>query len=94
MTSNTPNIIINNGFQEIYLKFSVPNNKGQKLCESKHVFNVEENKSIGYSRITGYVIRQTSVTLEPRKVTLDVCFVVLFLNFPGKYVTYCIFIFS
>jgi len=78
MTSNTPNIIVNHGFQEIYLNFNVPNNKGQKLCESNHVFNVVENKSIGYSRITGHVIRQTSVTLEPWKVTLDVCFIVFF----------------
>jgi hypothetical protein len=73
MTSNTSNIIVHHGFQEIYLKFSVPNNKGQKLYESQHVINVQENKPIGYSRITGHVIRQTSVTLEPWKVTLDVC---------------------
>lgn len=68
-------IIIKHGFQPVYKNFNVPNNKGKKLFESKHVVNVQEIKSKnGLSRVVGYVIRQTSVTNNPWKVTFDVSF--------------------
>ncbi|KAL5237597.1 hypothetical protein ACI65C_005007 [Semiaphis heraclei] len=47
-------------------------NASQKLYESNHVFNVEELRLVeGLSFITGFVVRQTSVTLEPYKVKLE-----------------------
>jgi len=69
----TTNLIIRYGFQNIKLHFNFTNDKGQKLYESNHVFNVEELRLVeGLSFITGFVVRQTSVTLEPYKVKLDV----------------------
>jgi hypothetical protein len=66
-------ILITYGFQTIYLKFDLPNNKGQHLFESGHVKNVQELKlANGFLIISGHVIRQTSVTLTPWKVTLEV----------------------
>lgn len=68
-------IIIKHGFQPVYTNFNVANNKGKQLFESKHVVNVQEIKSKnGLSRVVGYVIRQTSVTNNPWKVTFDVSF--------------------
>jgi hypothetical protein len=59
-------ILITYGFQTIYLKFDLPNNKRQHLFESGHVKNVQELKlANGFSIISGHVIRQTSVTLTP-----------------------------
>lgn len=60
-------------FQSISYDISFTNNKGKKLYDSNHVKNVEEQKcNNGWSYIKGSVIRQTSVTLEPWKVTLEV----------------------
>lgn len=70
---NMANILITYGFQTINVKFNIPNNKGKRLFESGHVTNVQELKlSSGISIISGQVIRQTSVTLTPWKVTLEV----------------------
>jgi len=66
-------IIIKHGFQSVNFNFTFPNNKGEKLVNSGHVFNVQEIKSVfGHSNIIGYCIRQTSVTNEPWKITLEV----------------------
>jgi len=65
-------IIIKHCFQSVSFNFNFANNKGEKLLNSGHVFNVQEVKSIiGYSNITGYCIRQTSVTNDLWKITLD-----------------------
>jgi len=70
---NMGDILITHGFQTIYLKFNLPNNKGKLLFESGHVNNVQELKlANGFSIISGHVIRQTSVTLTPWRVTLEV----------------------
>lgn len=67
------NLIIKYGFQNIKPHFSYKNNKGKMLYDSNHVFGVQELKLIdGLSVITGSVVRQTSVTLEPYKVKLEV----------------------
>lgn len=67
------NLIIQYGFQNVQPHFSFTNDKGQKLYESNHVFNVQELRLIeGLSVITGFVVRQTSVNLEPYKVKLEV----------------------
>lgn len=69
----TTNLIIRYGFQYIKPHFNLTNDKGQKLYESNHVFNVDELRLVeGLSFITGFVVRQTSVTLEPYKVKLEV----------------------
>lgn len=70
-------IIIKHGFQTIYLNFKIPNNKGQKLFESKHVINVKSQN--GLSRIVGFVIRQTSVMSDPWKVSFDVGFFITYI---------------
>lgn len=67
------NLIIQYGFQNIQPHFSFTSDKGKKLYESNHVFNVQEIRLIeGLSVITGFVVRQTSVTLEPYKVKLKI----------------------
>lgn len=66
-------LIIRHGFQSISYEVSFTNDKGEKLYESGHVTNVEEVKfNYGWSNIKGTVIRQTSVTLKPWKVSLEV----------------------
>jgi len=68
-------LIIRCGFQSVLCNFEFPNNKGQKLVESGHLFNVEEIKpkqTYVSSRIHGYCIRQTSVSSNPWQVTLEV----------------------
>lgn len=68
-----PNVILNCGFRTINYKYDFKNNKGFKLFESGHVHTVlEVIQPNGYSIISGYVIRQTSVSLHPYKVILDV----------------------
>lgn len=63
-------LIIRHGYHSISY---TTNDKGKKLYESGHVENVEELKySYGWSNIKGTVIRQTSVTLKPWKVSLEV----------------------
>lgn len=56
-------IIIWHRFQPIYLKFNFPNNKVWKLFESKHIVNIQENKSKNVlSRVRiSKVIQQTSL---------------------------------
>lgn len=67
------NIVITHGFQTIHVNFNIPNNKGRRLFESGHVTHVQELKlANGFTIISGQVIRQTSVTLTPWKVTLEV----------------------
>jgi len=67
------NLIIKYGFQSIISHFEFPNNKGLKLYESNHVLNVQEFRPIeGLCFITGFVVRQTSVSLDPYKVQLEV----------------------
>lgn len=67
------NLIIKFGFQSIKPNFLFTNNKGQLLYESNHVFGVQELRLIdGLSIITGFVIRQASITLDPYKVQLEV----------------------
>lgn len=66
-------LIIRHGFQSISYEIPFTNDKGKKLYESVHVENVEELKfSYRWSNIKGTVIRQTSVTLKPWKVSLEV----------------------
>jgi len=68
-----PDIIFNCGFRTIIYNYELKNNKGFKLFESGHVHTVSEvQQPNGYSTINGYVIRQTSVTLPPYKVTFEV----------------------
>lgn len=68
-------LVIKYGFQSILSNFSFPNNKGINLYESGHVVNVEEHRLVhGICKIIGYVVRQTSVTLDPYKVELEVSF--------------------
>lgn len=58
-------LIIKYGFQNISSHFVFPNNKGLKLYESNHVLNIQEFRPIeGLSVITGYVVRQTSVSYK------------------------------
>ncbi|XP_008178894.2 uncharacterized protein LOC100572062 [Acyrthosiphon pisum] len=65
-------LIIKYGFQSIKPHFLYTNDKGKMLYESNHVLGVQELKLIdGLSVITGSVVRQTSVTLEPYKVKLE-----------------------
>lgn len=71
---NQPDIILNCGFKGIKYDCDFKNDKGIKLFESGHVNSVTEvQQPNGYSTITGFVIRQTSVNLTPYKVTLEVC---------------------
>lgn len=52
------NLIIKYGFQSITSHFIFSNNKGLKLYESNHVFNVQEFRPIdGLCVITGFVVR-------------------------------------
>jgi len=68
-----PDIIFNCGFRTITYNCEFKNNKGVKLFESGHVHTVSEvQQPNGYGTINGYVIRQTSVTLPPYKVTFEV----------------------
>lgn len=70
---NQPDIILNCGFKGINYDCDFKNDKGIKLFESGHVNSVTEiQQPNGYSTITGFVIRQTSVSLTPYKVTLEV----------------------
>ncbi|KAL5246441.1 hypothetical protein ACI65C_013849 [Semiaphis heraclei] len=66
------NLVIKYGFQSIIPNFILPNNKGLNLNQSGHVFNVEEHRlGNSFCKIIGFVVRQTSVTLEPYKVELE-----------------------
>lgn len=59
----------------MWISFKFPNDKGQKLVESGHLFNVEEVKSGTeqvFSVIKGFCVRPTSVSSEPWKVVLEV----------------------
>lgn len=68
-----PDIILKCGFSVINYERDFKNDKGIKLVESGHVHTVIEVKQPnGYSTITGFVIRQTSVSLPPYKVKLEV----------------------
>lgn len=68
-----PNVILKCGFRTIFYKCDFKNNKGRKLFESGHVHSVSEVVlPNGYCTIFGYVIRQTSVSSPPYKVTLEV----------------------
>lgn len=61
------------GFSVIHFDNVFRNNKGEKLVNSGHVHTVQERQQPnGYSFISGFVIRQTSVSLPPYKVTLEV----------------------
>lgn len=62
-------VIIRCGFQSVLCNFEFPNNKGQELVESGHLFDVKEikpkqTKHVA-SRINGHCIRQTSVSSNP-----------------------------
>jgi len=71
---NQLDIILNCGFKHIKYNYDFKNDKGIKHFESDHVNSVVEvQQPNGYSAITGFVIRQTSVNLTPYKVTLEVC---------------------
>jgi len=75
-------LTLSHGFQSISYNVEFTNNKGKKLYDSNHVKNVVEIKcSNGWSYIKGSVIRQTSVTLEPWKVTLEVNNLYLYISF-------------
>jgi len=67
-------IIIYSGFKNIKVGEFSENVKfkGKKLVESNHVFNVKEIASEHIFLISCNVIRQTSVTLEPYLVKLEV----------------------
>jgi len=67
-------IIIYSGFKNINIGEFSENVKfkGKKLVESNHVFNVKEITSENICLISSYVIRQTSVTLDPYLVKLEV----------------------
>lgn len=68
-------INIQHGFQAIFSNLNFNISKGNNLYKSGHVFDVLEQKlSSGISIITAFVIRQTSVSAEPYKVTLEVKF--------------------
>lgn len=68
-----PDIILKCGFSAVSNEYIFKNNKGVELVESGHVHTVKEIKQPnGYSTITGFVIRQTSVSLPPYKVILEV----------------------
>lgn len=76
------NLIIKYGFQSINSHFEFSNNKGLKLYESNHVLNEQEFRPIeGFCVITGLVVRQTSVSLDPYKVQLEVkCIFIIYIH--------------
>lgn len=68
-------LIIKCGFQSVTYDFIFQNDKGKKLVESRHLFNVEEIKPATNHiahRIKGLCIRQTSVSCNPWIVILEV----------------------
>ncbi|KAL4084013.1 hypothetical protein QTP88_029329 [Uroleucon formosanum] len=70
---NQPDIILKCGFKGIKYDCDFKNDKGIKLFESGHVNSVTEiQQANGYSTITGFVIRQTSVN-PSRYVTHCIC---------------------
>jgi len=68
-------IVLKCGFQTVNFNTILSNNKGENLAKSGHVINVTEviASHSGYSMVTANVIRQTSVSLQPWKVKLEVC---------------------
>lgn len=71
-------INIRYGFQAIYSKQSFNTLKGTNLYTSGHVFDVNEQKLCnGISIISALVIRQTSVSAEPYKVSIEVKFQII-----------------
>lgn len=71
-------IILKCGFQSINCKTIFSNNKGENLVKSGHVINVTEviASHNGYSMVTANVIRQTSVSMQPWKVKLEVYLII------------------
>lgn len=69
-------LIITVGFQSIFYDNNRPNSskKGRLLAESGHVLNLQEKYFAGICKsvITANVIRQTSVSLKPYHVTIEV----------------------
>lgn len=66
-------IIIKCGFQSINSNIIFTNSKGKNLADSGHVTFVTEVKSQNnFSVITASIIRQTSVSLHPWQVKLEV----------------------
>lgn len=66
-------IIINCGFQSINTNIVFTNNRGKNIADSGHVtFVTEVRPPNNYSSITASIIRQTSVTLHPWQVKLEV----------------------
>jgi len=71
-------IVLKCGFQSVNFKTIFSNNKGENLAKSGHVINVTEviTSHNGYSMVTANVIRQTSVSMQPWKVKLEVCLII------------------
>lgn len=66
-------IIIKCGFQSVNTNIVLTNNKGKNLADSGHVtFVTEVRPPNNYSTITASIIRQTSVSLHPLEVKLEV----------------------
>lgn len=80
MNGNGADIKLECGFQSVHFNTVLTNNKGDNLAKSGHVINVTEVISLhnGYSVVTSNVIRQTSVSLQPWKVKLEVCHIMLY----------------
>jgi len=71
--SNIKNIIIKCSFQSIYSNIVFTNSKGINLANSGNVtFVTEVRPPNNFSVITASIIRQTSVTLHPWQVKLEV----------------------
>jgi len=78
MNENGADIVLKCGFQSVNFKTVFSNNKGENLAKSGHVINVTEVIASynGYSMVTANVIRQTSVSMQPWKVKLEVCLII------------------
>lgn len=76
------NIVIKTGFEKVshnilFQPATVP--KGKQLVDANHVRNVVEYRKNGQSYlIQANIIRQTSVTSQPYKTTLNVNFNFIF----------------
>lgn len=75
MMSNIKDIIIKYGFQSINSNIIFKNSKGKNLADSGHVTLVNEVRPPNnFSVITASIIRQTSVSLHPWQVKLEVSY--------------------
>lgn len=74
--STSMNYVIYFGFRAINYIHKTPGNekKGLKLYEAKHVIDLQEKMFENETTVHAKVIRQTSVTLNPYEVVLQVSF--------------------